>query len=87
MTSEGYVGWGRVAVYAYRTFKADRIIAGRNFGGAMVEHLIRTIDPHVSYREVTASRGKITRAEPISALYEQSKVRYAGSFAAKLPTC
>jgi phage terminase large subunit-like protein len=73
-------GWGRVAVNAYHAFKADRIIAERNFGGAMVEHVIRTVDPNVSYKEVTASRGKIARAEPISALYEQSKVRHAGSF-------
>jgi phage terminase large subunit-like protein len=73
-------GWGRVAVNAYREFRADRIIAERNFGGAMVEHVIRTVDKNVSYKEVTASRGKIARAEPISALYEQSKVRHVGSF-------
>jgi phage terminase large subunit-like protein len=73
-------GWGRVAVNAYREFKADRIIAERNFGGAMVEHVIRTVDRNVSYKEVTASRGKIARAEPISALYEQSKIRHVGSF-------
>jgi phage terminase large subunit-like protein len=70
-------GWGRRAVDAYREFKADRIIAERNFGGAMVEHVIRSIDPNVSYREVTASRGKVARAEPASALYEQGKVRHA----------
>jgi phage terminase large subunit-like protein len=73
-------GWGRVAVNAYREFKADRIIAERNFGGAMVEHVIRTVDPNVSYREVTASRGKVQRAEPAAALYEQSRVRHAGAF-------
>jgi phage terminase large subunit-like protein len=73
-------GWGRVAVKAYQDFKADRIVAERNFGGAMVEHVIRTVDPNVSYREVTASRGKIARAEPASALYEQSRVRHAGAF-------
>jgi phage terminase large subunit-like protein len=73
-------GWGRVAVNAYREFKADRIIAERNFGGAMVEHVIRTVDRNVSYREVTASRGKIARAEPVSALYEQSKIRHVGVF-------
>ena len=27
-------GWGRVAVNAYREFKADRIVAERNFGGS-----------------------------------------------------
>jgi phage terminase large subunit-like protein len=73
-------GWGRAAVNAYREFKADRIVAERNFGGAMVEHVIRTVDPCVSYKEVTASRGKVQRAEPIAALYEQSRVRHVGSF-------
>ena len=70
-------GWGRRAVDAYREFKADRIIAERNFGGAMVEHVIRSIDKNIPYREVTASRGKVARAEPISALYEQNKVKHA----------
>jgi phage terminase large subunit-like protein len=73
-------GWGKVAVKAYQDFKADRIIAERNFGGAMVEHVIRTVDRNASYKEVTASRGKIARAEPVSALYEQSKVRHAAAF-------
>jgi phage terminase large subunit-like protein len=74
-------GWGRAAVNAYREFKADRIVAERNFGGAMVEHVIRTVDPNVSFKEVTASRGKIARAEPIAALYEQNRVRHVGLFA------
>jgi phage terminase large subunit-like protein len=73
-------GWGRRAVEAYREFGADRIIAERNFGGAMVEHVIRTVDRKVSYREVTASRGKVARAEPVAALYEQRKVIHVGSF-------
>jgi phage terminase large subunit-like protein len=73
-------GWGRVAVNAYHAHKADRIVAERNYGGAMVQHVIKTIDPNASYKEVTASRGKIARAEPISALYEQSKVRHAAAF-------
>jgi hypothetical protein len=74
-------GWGRAAVNAYREFKADRIVAEKNFGGAMVEHVIRTVDPNVSYREVTASRGKVQRAEPVAALYEQNRVRHVGLFA------
>lgn len=68
--------WARVAVNAYHEFKADRIVAERNYGGAMVEHVIRTVDPAVSYREVTASRGKVIRAEPIAALYEQGRVKH-----------
>ena len=73
-------GWGRRAVEAYHRFKADRIIAERNFGGAMVKHVIHTIDPRVSYKEVTASRGKLVRAEPIAALYEQARISHVGTF-------
>lgn len=69
-------GWGRRAVAAYHEFNADRIVAERNFGGAMVEHVIRTVDPSVAYREVTASRGKVARAEPVAALYEQNRVKH-----------
>lgn len=73
-------GWGRRAVEAYREFKADRIVAERNFGGAMVEHVIRTVDARASFKEVTASRGKVARAEPVAALYEQGRVSHIGTF-------
>lgn len=69
-------GWGRIAVAAYHEFKADRIVAERNFGGAMVEAVIRAADPNVAYGEVTASRGKAVRAEPVAALYEQGRVSH-----------
>jgi phage terminase large subunit-like protein len=71
-------GWGSRAVQAYRHFAADRIVAERNFGAAMVEHTIRTVDLRVPYREVTASRGKVIRAEPVAALYEQGRVVHLG---------
>jgi phage terminase large subunit-like protein len=73
-------GWGRRTVDAYREFKADRIVAERNFGGAMCEHVIRSVDSTVAYREVTASRGKVARAEPVAALYEQGRVKHVRSF-------
>lgn len=72
-------GWGKRAVAAYHEFRADRIVAERNFGGAMVEHVIRTVDRQVSYREVTASRGKVARAEPVAALYEQGRISHIGA--------
>lgn len=75
-------GWGRRAVAAFHEFNGDRVVAERNFGGAMVEHVIRTIDPKVSYKEVTASRGKTARAEPVAALYEQGRVKHVGSHSA-----
>ena len=72
--------WARRAVAAYHQHQADRIIGEANFGGAMVEAVIRTADPRVAYRGVHASRGKIVRAEPIAALYEKGQVSHAGIF-------
>jgi len=73
-------GWGRRAVEAYHEFKADRIIGEKNFGGAMVQFVIETADKSVAFKEVTASRGKSVRAEPVAALYEQGRVSHVGSF-------
>lgn len=72
-------GWGRRAVEAYHRWQADCIVAEGNFGGAMVEHVIRTADKLVAFKMVTASRGKAVRAEPVSALYEQGLVSHVGS--------
>ena len=66
--------WAKQAVKAYHDFQADRLVAESNFGGAMVEATIRTVDRDIPYRAVKASRGKTIRAEPISALYEQHRV-------------
>lgn len=70
--------WARRAVEAYHEYRADRIIAEVNQGGDMVERVVRTVDPHVSYRKIHASRGKRVRAEPIAALYEQGRVSHVG---------
>ena len=72
--------WARVAVTAYRTHRADRIVAERNNGGDMVQATIRMVDPNVALSTVWASRGKVTRAEPVSALYEQGRMHHTGSF-------
>ena len=72
--------WGRIVVNAFYDYQADRVIAEVNNGGDLVERLIRNIDTNVPYRSVRATRGKILRAEPISALYEQHRVHHIGSF-------
>lgn len=72
--------WGKVATDAYDRWEADIIVGELNFGGAMVNHVIQTARPKTPYIGVTASRGKHVRAEPISALYEQGKVRHVGIF-------
>jgi phage terminase large subunit-like protein len=73
-------GWARRVVDAYDRFEADRVIAEKNFGGAMVEAVLRTAAKHLPVTLVTASRGKVVRAEPVAALYEQGKVSHAGAF-------
>ena len=76
----GPSGWSRRAISAYYRWQADSIVAETNFGKAMVEEIIRTADPNVPIKTVTASRGKVVRAEPVAALYEEKidKVRHLG---------
>ena len=70
--------WARAAIAAMDRHKADRLVAEVNQGGDLVERLIRQIDPLVAYRGVHASRGKVVRAEPVAALYEQGRVSHLG---------
>lgn len=74
--------WAARAVAAYHKHQADCIVAEVNNGGEMVEAVIRQVDPNVSFRSVHASRGKVTRAEPAAALYEQGRAHHVGMFAA-----
>jgi phage terminase large subunit-like protein len=73
-------GWATAAVTAYRMHKADRVVGEVNNGGDMIEDTIRNVDPRISYKEVRATRGKMIRAEPISALYEAGNVHHVGTF-------
>ena len=78
----GPAGWAREAMKVYTRWQGDAIVAEVNYGGAMVENTIRAEAPDVKYIEVRATRGKIIRAEPISALYEEriDKARHVGRF-------
>lgn len=73
-------GWAQVVARAAERFEADRVVAERNFGGAMVESVLRTANRNLPVKLVTASRGKEIRAEPVAALYEQGKVHHVGVF-------
>jgi len=72
--------WGKVVTDAYDRHEADLVVGEANYGGAMVQHVIQTARPRTPYKAVHATRGKVVRAEPISALYEQGKVRHVGEF-------
>ena len=76
----GPATWGKVAASAYERHEADRVVGEVNYGGAMVAFVIRTANPNISYKSVTSSRGKILRAEPVSALHELGKIKMVGDF-------
>ena len=73
--------WAERAISAYHKYKADKIIAEKNNGGDMIESVLKTIDPNIPYKSVTATRSKQTRAEPVASKYEQGKVHHVGFFA------
>jgi phage terminase large subunit-like protein len=76
------LGWARIAVAAYKKYRADRIVGETNNGGDLVGANIYAVDPSIAFRAVHASRGKAVRAEPVAALYEQGRVHHVGNFTA-----
>jgi predicted phage terminase large subunit-like protein len=72
--------WARKAINCYYDWGADRIVAEVNNGGDLVERLLRGMNENIPYRSVRATRGKMVRAEPIAALYEQRRVHHMGIY-------
>ena len=70
--------WGKIATSAYDRHEADLIVAEINYGGAMVQHVIKTSRANTPFKQVTASRGKVVRAEPFSPLFTDGRVRIVG---------
>jgi phage terminase large subunit-like protein len=46
----------------------------------MVKAVVHAVDPEIPVTSVHATRGKYLRANPVSQLYEQGRVRHAGQF-------
>lgn len=74
--------WARKVAAAAHGWRADRVVAEANNGGAMVEAVLRSIDANLPIRLVHAAEGKIARAEPVAALFEANRARFAGRFPA-----
>lgn len=74
------VTWATAAANAYNEYKADRIVAEVNQGGDMVRTILGQVAGRLPFKAVHASRGKLVRAEPIAALYEQGLVHHCGTF-------
>ena len=72
--------WARQAAALYHRHDADCIVAEKNQGGEMVESVLRSVVPNARIKLVHASRGKVTRAEPSAALYEQGRVHHIGYY-------
>lgn len=68
--------WARAAIDAMARHGADRLVAEVNQGGDLVASVIRQVDPLVPFRAVRAAKGKVARAEPVAALYEQGRVSH-----------
>ena len=66
--------WAQAAIDAFARHGAERLVAEVNQGGDLVETVVRSIDPLIPYRAVRAAKGKVARAEPVAALYEQGRV-------------
>jgi hypothetical protein len=73
--------WARRAINCYHEFSADVIVAEKNYGGEMVASTLATVDPRVRVKMVSATRGKVLRAQPITAMYEQGRVHHVGRLA------
>jgi phage terminase large subunit-like protein len=74
--------WASKAIALWRKCEADALVVEVNQGGDMVKAVINEVDPAVTVTPVRAMRAKWVRAEPVATLYEQGRVKHAGSFAA-----
>jgi phage terminase large subunit-like protein len=73
--------WAELVAELFDRWEADRVVAEANNGGNLVESNLRAAKKSLPVRLVHASRGKRARAEPVSSLYEQKRVRHLGAFA------
>lgn len=73
--------WAKTVVDLFDSYKADRIIAERNFGGEMVRATLElTARRNLPVKLVTASRAKHVRAEPVAGLFERGRVSFYEHF-------
>lgn len=78
--------WAIKSVNLYYNWDCDEMIGEANNGGDMIEQTIRTAEEKqtgiskIVFKKVIASKGKRTRAEPISSLYERGMVHHVGTF-------
>jgi phage terminase large subunit-like protein len=72
--------WAAKAIGLYYSLKADKVVVERNFGGEMAAATLASVDPAVPVKEISSSRGKVLRAEPIASFWEQKRAHVVGAF-------
>ena len=72
--------WATKVAELYRFYNADVCVAEKNQGGDMVKTTIQSFGGNIPVKLVTATRGKLVRAEPISLLFEQGRIHMVGNF-------
>ena len=71
--------WAAKVLGVYHSLKADKVVVERNFGGEMAAATLASVDPAVPVKEITSSRGKVLRAEPIASIFEQQRGHLVGA--------
>jgi phage terminase large subunit-like protein len=72
--------WAKAAVAAYHDHEADAVVVETNQGGDLLVQMFKSIDARVPVKKVYASRGKYSRAEPVSGLYAEGRAAHVGTF-------
>ena len=74
------MAWATMVAKCVDRWKADCVVAEKNFGGDMVESTLLACGVSARVVMVSASRGKQVRAEPVAALYDQKRIRHREQF-------
>ena len=72
--------WSREVARVAATYRATLVIAEANYGGNMVEQVLRAANGRMPVKLVHATGSKAARAEPVSLCYLEGRVRHVGTF-------
>jgi phage terminase large subunit-like protein len=72
--------WAVRVAEAYEEFEADSVVAEANQGGDMVRQMLAGALENAPIKLVHATRGKLPRALPVTAIYEQGRAHHVGVF-------
>lgn len=72
--------WGRKAIALYHRYNADYVMGEINNGGDMVKANLNALDANIPFDEVTATRGKYLRAQPVATIYSRGRAHHNGTF-------